>query len=152
MTPPSIFFDADAIFAAVASPRPDGASRVLLSLGEIGLLTCVTSEQAVTEVERNLGEKLPARLPELRRIIGRCLTVVPDPDPAVLHTYRGLADPKDLSILVAAIERRCSFLLTFNLRHYSPPPSVIAVERPGAFLARVRLLLSTLSAGAGHAG
>jgi hypothetical protein len=76
--------------------------------------------------------------------------VVPSPDPRALHAYTSLADQKDLPVLVAAIERGCPFLLTFNLRHYSPPPSLITVERPGAFLARVRLLLSSLGAGAAN--
>lgn len=51
----SVFLDADVIFAGAAAPTEHGASHVVLRLGEITLLNCVTSIQAITEVERNLA-------------------------------------------------------------------------------------------------
>ena len=69
---------------------------MVLRLGEITLLDCVTSTQVITEVERNLAEKLPKKLPTLRLILSRSLRVVPDPAPQELAPYKGQADPKDL--------------------------------------------------------
>lgn len=146
MTKLSVFLDADVIFAGAAAPTEHGASHVVLRLGEITLLDCVTSTQAVTEVERNLVKKLPSKLPELRLIISRSLRIVPDPEPAALVSYKGQADPKDLPILVAAVQHGCRFLLTFNTRHYTPAPTAITVHRPGAFLIIVRSLLARLAA------
>lgn len=115
-------------------------------MGEITLIECVTSQQAVTEVERNLADKLPSKLPEFRLVVSRCLRVVPDPEPADLLPYAGQANPKDLPLLVAALREKCAYLLTFNVRHYSPPAGTITVQQPGQFLLTVRSLLSQLSA------
>jgi predicted nucleic acid-binding protein len=145
MNKPVVFLDADVIFAGAAAPTEHGASHVILRLGEITLLDCVTSTQVVTEVERNLAEKLPDKLPVLRLILSRSLRVVPDPEPHELASYKGQADPKDLPILVTALQQGCRFLLTFNTRHYRPSGEKITVQRPGDFLVTVRTLLAQLT-------
>jgi predicted nucleic acid-binding protein len=152
MNKPLVFLDADVIFAGAAAPTEHGASHVVLRLGEITLLECVTSTQVITEVERNFEKKLPSKLPELRLIISRSLRVVPDPEPEELMLYQGQADPKDLPILVAALKHGCRFLLTFNLRHYAPATAEIMVQRPGDFLTTVRTLLAQLTAETGKKG
>lgn len=144
-----VFLDADVIFAGAAAPTEQGASHVILRLGEITLIECITSTQVVTEVERNLEEKLPGKVPELRLILSRSLRVVPDPEPAELIHYKGQADPKDLPILVAALKHHCRFLLTFNTRHYMPDTAEITVQRPGDFLTTLRSLLARLAAETG---
>jgi hypothetical protein len=143
---PVVFLDADVIFAGAAAPTEHGASHVVLRMGEITLIECVTSEQAVTEVERNLDEKLPTKLPEFHLLVSRCLRVVPDPGPKDLAHHIEQADPKDLPILVAALREGCAYLLTFNVRHYFPPVGSITVQQPGEFVLTVRNLLSWLSA------
>ena len=148
MNKPVVFLDADVIFAGAAAPTEHGASHVVLRLGEITLIDCVTSTQVITEVERNLAEKLPDKLPTLRLILSRSLRVVPDPAPQELAPYKGQADPKDLPILVAALQQGCPFLLTFNTRHYTPSSEKIIVQRPGDFLTTVRTLLAQLTGGA----
>ena len=122
----------------------------MLRLGEITLIECVTSTQAITEVERNLADKLPSKLPELRLITSRSLRIVPDPEPEELVPYEGQADPKDLPILVAALKHGCRFLLTFNIRDYSPATNEIQVQRPGDFIAIVRILLAQLATETGQ--
>lgn len=144
-TKPKVFLDADVIFAGSAAPSVQGASYVVLRMGEITLLDCITSEQVITEVERNLQDKLPTALPEFRLLVKRCVQVVPDPDPNDLDAYVGQADPKDLPILVAAIRENCSHLLTFNTRHFNPAGSRPIIQPPGEFLQTVRSQLSMLS-------
>lgn len=144
-----VFLDADVLFAGTAAPTEHGASHVVLRLGEITLIECLTSTQVITEVERNFEKKLPSKLPELRLIISRSLRVVPDPEPEELIPYKGQADPKDLPILVAALKHGCRFLLTFNIRHYAPATAEIMVQRPGDFLTTVRTLLAQLAAESG---
>jgi len=143
---PRVFLDADALFAGAAAPSEYGASLVILRMAEITLINAVTSRQAPTEVERNLSEKLPHTLPTFRLIVDRCLTVVPDPGPEDLAPHAGLADPKDLPILVAALREGCPWLVTFNTRHFQPGHADVAVLEPGEFLLRVRDLLSRLRA------
>lgn len=140
----SVFLDADVIFAGSAARAEHGASHVVLQMGEITLLDCVTSQQAVVEVERNLAEKLPSKLPEFRLIVSRCLRVVPDPKPPNLAHFRGQADTEDLPIFVAALREGCSHLLTFNLRHFRPAHEQIQVQRPGDFVQSIRQHLTTL--------
>ena len=146
MTPqqrkPRVFLDTDVIFAGSASPQAHSASHVVLLMGEITLLDCVTSQQAVTEVERNLGKKLPAKLPDFRLLVSRCLRVIDDPTPQELLNYQGEADPKDLPLLAAALCDQCNYFLSFNVRHYFPTGNSISVQRPGEFLGVIRQLLS----------
>jgi hypothetical protein len=142
---PRIFVDADVLFAGAASPSEHGASLLVLRMAEITLVEALTSEQVIVEAERNLADKLPQALPAFRLIASRCLRVVPDPSPADLQPYRGLADPADLPILVAALREGCLWLVTFNVRHYQPGHSGVAVLRPGDFLLRVRDRLARLT-------
>ena len=141
---PTVFVDADVIFAGAAAPSTHGASHVILRMGEITLIDCVTSEQVLTEVERNLGEKLPEKLYEFHLIVNRALRIVANPLPEDLNPFEGQADPKDLPILVAALREQCPYLLTFNVRHFKTGSEAIQVLRPGAFLNTIRRLLSTL--------
>lgn len=133
-----VFVDADVIFAGAAAPSEFGASQVILRMGEITLLDCVTSEQAIVEVERNLADKLPGKLPEFRLLVSRCLRVVRDPKPQELEQYFGHAHPEDLPILVAALREQCPYLVTFNVRHYHPKGLQIRVSRPGELLQTIR--------------
>ena len=144
----TVFVDADVLFAGAASPSEHGASLVILRLAEITLVDAVTSQQVITEVERNLGEKLPRKLPELRMLVSRCLRVADNPRPEELLPYAGAADPKDLATLVTALHERCEYLVTFNVRHFRPGHADVAVLRPGEFVLRVREQLAYLSADA----
>ncbi|MBU0495444.1 MAG: PIN domain-containing protein [Chloroflexi bacterium] len=142
---PCVLVDADVLFAGAASPSQHGASLVILRMAEITLIEALASEQVITEAERNLADKLPSALPAFRLLVSRCLRIVPDPSPADLAAHVGLADPKDLPILVAARRAGCQWLVTFNVRHYQPGVPDVQVVRPGEFLLRVRDLLIDLA-------
>ncbi len=144
-TKPRLFIDADVLFAGAASPNEHSASNLLLRMAELTLIEAVTSTQAITEVERNLQDKMPKALPAFQLLVSRSLRVVADPDPAELAEYAGLANPEDLPILVAALREECSLLATFNVRHYQPGHPSVAVLKPGDLVLRVRYLLARLS-------
>jgi len=78
-------------------------------------------------------------------IVARSLQVVPDPSPTDLAPYRGLAEAKDLPVLVAALRQDCPWLVTFNVRHYQPCHPDLKVLRPGDFVQRVREQLAYLT-------
>jgi hypothetical protein len=141
---PKVFIDADVLFAGSAAPSEHGASLVLLRMAEITLLDAFTSQQVITEVERNLAAKLPKALPAFRLIVSRCLQVVPDPTPITQQSYAGMAEASDLPILVAAHQASCPWLVSFNIRHYRPGHSDVLVLPPGDLLSRVRDLLAKL--------
>jgi hypothetical protein len=139
-----VFVDPDVLFAGAAAPSEHGASLVVLRMAEITLVEAVASQQVIAEVERNLAGKLPTALPAFRLIVSRCLCLVPDPSLADLVPLAGLADPKGLPILAAAVREQCAWLVTFNIRHFQPGHPSITVLRPGEFVLRVRDLLASL--------
>jgi predicted nucleic acid-binding protein len=141
---PRVFVDANVLFAGAAAPTEHGASLVILRMAEITLIDAITSEQVITEVERNLTTKLPQALSRFRLLVDRCLQVVPDPSSEDLAKHAGSADPKDLPILIVALRESCSWLVTFNVRHFEPGHPDVKVLRPGEFVLRVRDLLTRL--------
>jgi len=142
---PRVFVDANVLFAGAASPSEHSASLVVLRLAEITLVEALTSEQVIVEAERNLTAKLPQALPAFQLIVSRCLRVVPDPQPTDLLPHTGLAHPKDLPILVAAIREECPWLVTFNVSDFQPGHPAITLLRPGEFVLCVRDLLAHLT-------
>jgi hypothetical protein len=141
---PRLFIDADVLFAGSVAPSEYGASLIVLRLAEISLIKAITSQQVIQEAERNLAAKLPGALSSFRLIIDRCLEIVPNPSQQELGSYHGLAHPKDLPILVAALKTGCPWLVTFNTRHYQPGHPDIEVLSPGKLMMRVRDLLARL--------
>ena len=141
---PRVFVDADVLFAGAASPAEHGASLVVLRMAEITLIEAVTSEQVITEVERNLTAKMPAALPAFRLLVSRCLDVTRIPTGVELELHAGRAEVKDLPILVAAVRENCPWLVTFNTRHFQPGHPDVTVLRPGEFVQQVRYLLANL--------
>ncbi|MFZ5819904.1 MAG: PIN domain-containing protein [Chloroflexota bacterium] len=139
-----IFVDADVLFAGSASPNENSASLVLLRMAEITLLEAVVSKQVLTEAKRNLREKIPSALPAFELLVGRCLKEVPDPSTEEIKTLTGLVDPADAPILASAIREQCSYLATFNVRHYQPGVKTVVVLKPGDLIQQVRYLLSVL--------
>jgi predicted nucleic acid-binding protein len=141
---PRVFVDADVLFAGSASPTEHGASLLLLRLGEITLIEAITSQQVITEVERNLVQKMPTALPAFRLLVSRALQVRPNPTVIEVEAMKGCADVKDLPILVAAVCEDCPWLVTFNGRHFQPGHAQVTVLTPGDFIRRVRYLLAGL--------
>lgn len=139
-----VFVDADVLFAGAASPQEHSASQVILQLGEITLIETLTSRQAVTEAERNLEAFMPGALPPFRRLVSRALRVVEDPERDAVLDHGGRADPKDLPLLVSALQESCSVLVTFNVRDYRPGHPDVEVMRPGALVRRIRARLTRL--------
>lgn len=144
---PSVFIDADVLFAGAAASQEHGASLVILRMAEITLIDAMTSRQAIVEVERNQEAKVPRALAAFRLLVERCVRVMPDPAPADLAAYAGLAHPEDLPILVTALREGCSWLVTFNVRHFQPGHPRVRVLRPGEFLLQVRDWLAHMTGG-----
>jgi hypothetical protein len=140
-----IFIDADVLFAGAASPNEHSASNLILRMAELTLIEAIASTQVITEVERNLQEKMPKALPAFHLLVTRCLKVMQDPKLAEINEYHGLANLSDLPILVTAIQEGCSFLATFNKRHFQPGHPAVAVLKPGDLVLRIRYLLARLS-------
>ncbi len=136
--------DADVLFAGAAAGSEHSASLVVLRMAEITLIEAMTSQQVIVECDRNLSAKIPAALPAFHLLVSRCMQIVPNPHAVDLAPYSRMANPKDLPILVAALQAQCAWLVTFNVRHYRPGHPEITVLRPGDFVQQVRELLAYL--------
>lgn len=141
---PRVFFDADVLIAGAASSSEHSASLILLRMAEITLIEGLTSQQVITECERNLSAKIPRALPSFQVLVNRCLKVVHNPRPTDLQSFVGLAEPKDLPILVAAVQAQSPWLVTFNIRHYQPGHPSITPLQPGKLVLRIRDVLTFL--------
>lgn len=137
-----VFVDSDVLFAGSASAN--GASHLVLLLGELDLIHAFISTQVRTEVERNLAVKLPAALPAFRALADACCTTLPDAGAEQIDEVRDLADAKDAPILATALEAGCAWLLTFNVRDYRAGER-IRVAQPAEFLAALRQSLLALA-------
>jgi predicted nucleic acid-binding protein len=142
---PRIFVDADVLFAGAVSPNEHSASLVILRMAEITLIEAVTSKQVITEVERNLEEKMPGAMPAFQMLVSRCLRVVSDPTMAEIKALLKAAHAKDLPILAAAVREGCLYLATYNTRHFQPGVESITVLKPGDLVQHVRYLLAQMS-------
>ena len=131
-----IFCDADVLIAGAASTT--GASHILLQLAELTLVTCLTSQYAVNEVERNLLAKLPAATATFQLILKAAMTIVPPPSSSLVQSVADQAHAKDVPILAAAIANDVDFLATFNIRHFRPRKFPPLIRRPGEIVAHIR--------------
>jgi predicted nucleic acid-binding protein len=141
---PRVFVDADVLFAGSASPNEHSASLVLLRMAEITLIEAIANTQVITEAERNLRAKIPLAVPVFELLVSRCLREVPDPEVDEIKALDGLVDPGDAPILAAAVREKCSYLATFNIRHYKPGVESVVVLKPGDLVQQIRYLLSEL--------
>jgi hypothetical protein len=140
-----VFISTDVLSAGAASPNAHSAGVIVLQVAEITLIDAITSEQVISEVKRNLETKVPCASATFELLVNRSLTVVSSPSREDLNAYRGLADPENPPILVAAIQARSSWLVRFNTRHYGPGHPHVTVVRPGKLTVKVRDYLTGLA-------
>ncbi len=133
--PVSVCLDADVLIAGLLSRR--GASHAILVLGEIGLLNAVLPEAAVKEVRQNLSVELPDALPFFEEFMRAVAVRIYHPTRHDRERARGLADPKDVPILAAAIGARARLLVTHNTRHYRSGEGV-RIVRPRTLIQEAR--------------
>ena len=138
-----LFLHTDVIIAGSASP--DGASHALFQVAELRLLEAWTSPLVLTEVRRNLLQKLPRGLPIFEVLWPKSLQIGPDPSEQGMVRYADYAHAKDAHVVAAAIQAQADWLVTFNVRHFYSPPGLI-VLRPGDAVQRIRGSIGRLAA------
>jgi predicted nucleic acid-binding protein len=133
-----VFLDSNVIISGLFSER--GAPRMILDILSLNLpvLTAITGDYNVREVERNLTAKLPAALPLFRsclKIIG--FEIVPLPERRSLAPLAGLTSEKDLPVLASAILGKADVLVTGDKQDLLRIPKhnlPFAVLSPAEFL------------------
>lgn len=139
--PLPVCVDADVLIAGLLSRS--GASHAILVLGEVGLLALVLPAAAVEEVRRNLAAKLPEAAPLFEEFLRTVPVQVHRPTPRDHERARGLAHPKDVPILAAAIGAGARLLVTHNARHFRSGEGV-RVVRPRTLIEEARAWMGSL--------
>ncbi len=105
-----LFLDANVLFSAAYRPNAG-----LLKLWQLPNVVLCTSRYALEEARINLTED--AQLRRLEKLSDNLNLF----DPTSRELPRGVSLPeKDIPILLAAIEARCTHLITGDLRHFGP--------------------------------
>ena len=115
---PVLFLDANILFSAAHSPS--GRSSALFSLARQRFCRLIASRFALEEARRNLADKYPQALPRLAALTN-WVHPCEEADAPRMEKARalGLADPMDVPILAAAIDR-ADLLVTGDLKHFGP--------------------------------
>jgi len=139
----SVFADANILIAAAGSPQ--GASRAILNLAEMGLIQLVVSRQVLLETERNLRRKLPDGLPLVAEWLSYLsLKIVDDPLPERYQRWVSIIEEKDAPILAAAVDAEVDYFVTLNTRDFTPEvmnAAGLTILTPSQFIERVRDIL-----------
>ena len=114
-----VFLDSNVIISGLFSDK--GAPRVILDILCLGLpvLTGVTGEYNLIEIERNLTKKMPDALPVYRKYLPLLnLEVIPLPSSLEIKKLSGLTSDKDMPVLVSAISGNGDFLVTGDKKDF----------------------------------
>lgn len=108
-----VFLDSNVIISGLFSDK--GSPRIILDLLSLGLpvISGVTGEYNITEIERNLSKKMPDVLPVYRKYLKLLkLEIVPLPLSADVNKLSGHTSDKDIPVLASAINGNVDFLVT----------------------------------------
>lgn len=140
---PSLFLDTSALFAGIWSA--EGGARMLLRLGEAGVVQLLVSSQVLGEIEQVLRRKAEGRLPVLAILLDRSQAqVVPDAPVELLQQCQAwIPQAGDARILADAWHNQAEFLVTLDRAHFLRVEArveklPVAVGTPGDCLAWLR--------------
>ncbi len=114
-----VFLDSNVIISGLFSDK--GAPRIILDLLCLGLpmLTGVTGEYNIIEIERNLTKKIPEALPVYRKYLPLLnLEVISLPSPGEIKKLSGLTSDKDVPVLASALKGNVDFLVTGDKKDF----------------------------------
>lgn len=114
-----VFLDSNVIISGLFSDK--GSPRIILDLLSLGLpvLSGVTGEYNLIEIERNLSKKMPDVLPVYRKYLKLLrLEIVPLPLSADINKLFGHTSDKDIPVLASAINGNVDFLVTGDKKDF----------------------------------
>ncbi|NIM93395.1 MAG: PIN domain-containing protein [Anaerolineales bacterium] len=112
-----VFLDTSAIFVGIWSPS--GGGRMILKLGEAGMLLLLTNAEVLGEFDRVLKRKAPESLGDLALVLDRSrLEIVPSPTQRIVDRCLELIDHMgDARIFVPAWSAEVDYFVTFDRAH-----------------------------------
>lgn len=128
---PDIFLDTSALFAGIWSPT--GGARVLLKLGEAGVIRLLVSSQVLNEIDNVLHRKSPELLGALALILNQSqitiATMIAAEHMTICQTL--ISYPADAAIVAAAWSANVNYFVTLDRQHIlDNPPLHTAVPFP----------------------
>jgi putative PIN family toxin of toxin-antitoxin system len=133
-----VFVDSSVLFAAVFSAQ--GHARDLLHLAGQDMITLIVSQDVLTETERNLQKKSPAKVPlflTLMTVLKPEIVEIPSAEEVALAaTY---TREKDATIVAAAIKAKPDYLATYDHKDLLDPPEV--AEKSGLTIVRPEVII-----------
>jgi len=144
----SMFLDTSALFAGIWSA--EGGGRMILKLGEAGVIRLLVSPQVLDEIDNALRRKAPDLLGLLTVLLDRCsIEIVPSPAPEALQKSQALiGHAGDAQVLAAAWTSGADYFVTLDRKHFLHNPALrdavpFPLGTPGDFLAWYRGQLGT---------
>lgn len=114
-----VFLDSNVIISGLFSDK--GAPRVILDILCLGLpvLTGVTGEYNLIEIERNMTKKMPDVLPIYKKYLPLLnLEVIPLPSSGEINKLSGTTSDKDIPVLASALKGDVDFLVTGDKKDF----------------------------------
>jgi predicted nucleic acid-binding protein len=140
---PNVYLDTSALFAGIWSAK--GGSRLILKLGESGVIHLLVSSLVLTEIESALRSKAPDLLGALALILDRSnILVVRPTSPGTLQQIQAfLHHSGDAHVLAAAWDNRADYFVTLDRKHFIDNHALrsavpFPIGTPGDFLAWFR--------------
>jgi predicted nucleic acid-binding protein len=140
---PRLFLDTSALFAGIWSA--EGGARMLLKLGEAGVVDLLVSSQVLDESEDVIRRKAAPLLVNLALLLDRSqASVVGTAPEEIMDKCRTLVShPGDRRILADAWHNRADFLVTLDRAHFLDVPHLAGqvpfpIGTPGDCLTWVR--------------
>jgi predicted nucleic acid-binding protein len=146
-----VFLDTSVLFAAVLSET--GGARLILKLGEAGVLRLLVGPRVLQEADGVLARKAPESKGLFALLLDQAgVEVGPAPNVASRDRAERIMDyAPDARILAEALAAQVNYFVTFDRRHFIDNPSILDVPFPVGipeeFLAWLRERLRRLESG-----
>jgi predicted nucleic acid-binding protein len=117
-----VFLDTGALFAAILAP--ESGARVLLRMGEAGLISLWIGRTTLREADWTLRRKAPETRLDLARLLEAAdAQIAPQPDVAALARAAPLqADARTRYILAEALAAEADYFVTLTPQRYRQGP------------------------------
>ena len=142
-----VFLDTSALFAGIWSSA--GGGRMILKLGESGLIQLLVSSQVLKEIEDALRRKAPDKLGMLTILLDRSnLDLCVNPSREILDACLELVNhPGDVLVVAAVWSANVNFFVTLDRAHFLDNKDLhdalsFPLGTPGDFIAWYRSYLT----------